>query len=129
MASTAWLFAGWTDAPVVMKFQTAGCPGEAMQKLGTFELKWQGDGPLIVETWVNHARGVKPDPSSARAAWRGSRLRLSYSTIPLDPKKPQIKCIETIKLVFEVAGLPRRDYEAGWGDWFSDRDATRPPSN
>ncbi|MBI3373960.1 MAG: hypothetical protein HY017_19720, partial [Betaproteobacteria bacterium] len=63
LSSLGW-FAWWTDVPVSLRELkpvggcTADAPGGAEtfspDKLGTFQVKWQGDNTALIETWVGH---------------------------------------------------------------------------
>jgi len=112
----AWHYAGWTSVPTTMRVVSpAGCSGAQMEKLGKFEVQWQSNGSLKIETWVGHTGGEKPDASSAKASWRGSHLKLGYSTT-----QPVLTaCVDILKLELQIAQLPKQDYEIAWGDWTS----------
>lgn len=112
----AWHYAGWTSVPTIMRVVgPAGCSGAHMEKLGKFEMQWETDGRLKIEAWVGHTGGEKPDASSAKSSWRGSQLKLAYSTV----QPVQNKCVDVLKLEFQISQLPKKDYQVVWGDWTS----------
>lgn len=94
------------------------CSGAKAQKPGWFELQlqWQGDGRLKIETWVEFKGGDMPDPGSARASWRDSQIRLACAS--LQPEK-STKCLDVMKLDFQLDQLPRKDYQVAWDSWTS----------
>lgn len=116
IGACAWQDSGWKTVPTALRVAEPGnCRGAMKEKTGRFELQWQSDGRLKIETWVVHKGGDTPDPRSAKASWRDSQIRLAYSTV--QPKATA--CLEFMKLEFQLDRLPRKDYQVAWDSWTS----------